>query len=295
MMTHKAKGRVRCVLCALLLFLLIQGTSGAYNKKLEITADKASIYLKPDTASQVIGLLNRGDVVTLASSLKIKSRWYYIYFNLKDSGFTSSGYIPDCAVKKLFRVTKVIVIDKGSTETNKYGYGSRFRNIHWGMNQEQVMLNEGPPLDRKDTGESTTLKYDAELMDRRCLLTYFFSQDNLVRAVYYVSEKYLEKSLNREDHVLIKSALTQRYGNPKEERASRQDTMDRTLSMKGSGYPDSLLLLQTTCWENIETRICLSLYQNKELIEMELEYSGLDPSKSGIKASQKGLPGLSHN
>lgn len=84
---------------------------------------------------------------------------------------------------------------------------SRLNNIRWGMNQEQVMINEGRPLDREDTGESTTLKYDAEFMDRSCLLTYFFSEDNLTRAVFYFSEKELEKTLNREDHISIKNAL----------------------------------------------------------------------------------------
>jgi len=295
MMTHTAKGRLRSVLCVLFLFLLIQSTSGAYNKKLEITADKASVYIKPDTGSSVIGLLKRGDVVTLASSLKIKSSWYYIYFNLENSDFTSSGYIPDSAVKKLFSVTKVIVIDEGSADTNKYRAGSRLKNIRWGMNQEQVMINEGRPLDREDTGESTTLKYDAELMDRSCFLTYFFSEDNLTRAVYYFSEKDLEKTLNREDHNSIKNALIQKYGNPKEESVFGQYLRNRTHSIKNGGSPGSLLLLQTTCWEKAETRICLNLYQNKERIEIELEYTDLDHSKSGIKASSKGLSGFSRN
>lgn len=295
MMTQTAKGRGWSVFCALLVFFLIQGTSAAYNKKLEIAADKASVYLKPDAGSSVIRLLKKGDVVTLASPTKIKSQWYYIYFKLENSDFTSSGYIPDSAVKKLFSVTKIIVIDEGSAKTNKYGAGTRFKNIHWGMNQEQVMLNEGPPLDRENTDGSSTLKYDAELMDRSCLLTYFFAEDNLIRAAYYLSEKYLEKTLNSEDHVSIKSILIQKYGIPKEERAFRQYLIDEGHSIKSSGAHNPLPLLQATCWENKETRICLNLYQNQEHIEIELEYTNLGSSKSGIKASQKGLPGFSHN
>ncbi len=275
MISRPAKESLRQIFLLVAFFVFVLNLSGVYDKKLEITNEKTDVYLKPDTGSSVIGLLKRGDIVTLASPTKIKSHWYYIYFNLDNSDFTSSGYIPDAAVKKLFSVTKKIVIDKGSTETNKYGYGSRFKNIHWGMNQEQVMLNEGPPLNRENKGEYITLTYYAELMDKRCLLTYFFSQDSLVSAVYHVSEKYLEKSLTRKDHVLTKSALIQKYGEPKEERAFRQYIMDRTHPVNDSGFPSSPLLLQRTCWENTETRICLYLYQNKELIEMKMEYATL--------------------
>ncbi|MBD3414827.1 MAG: hypothetical protein GF421_10410 [Candidatus Aminicenantes bacterium] len=269
-MNRSAKGRLRGIILSLSLFVCVLSLFSAYEKKLEITAEKAHVYLKPDVNSSTIGLLKKGDVVALASSIKIKKNWYYIYFSAANSDFTSSGYILDSSVNKLFRVTKVLHIDEERPQKNPYQSQIHFRNTRWGMNQTQVVFTEGRPVSRKKDHPSSTLTYESTLLDMECLLIYSFSHDRLVKAKYDFSKKYPIHNQSIEDLISIKKALTQKYGEPKEEKHFKEPP------------ENSQKLLQTTRWETRETMICLYLYQNKEHIEMELEYTGLQFRNFGI-------------
>jgi len=273
-------------LCLILLFL---GISLASDKKLEITAEQADVYLKPDASSTKIGSLEKGDLVTLASSTKIKKIWYYVYFCSKDSGYTSSGYILDSSVKKLFSVTKVFLIQEGKTQKNSYNYGVNFRNTRWGMSRQQVIFTEGEPLSSEKSDLSSVLQYQSSLLDLDCLLMYLFSENSLVGAKYLFPKKYSANTDQIDDHRLIKNALIEKYGEPKHMdtfpgAAEGNHSADKTLHSQAQN------LLKTTCWETQETRVCLNLYQNEEHVEMELKFADIDSHKLRIKASQKSPP-----
>lgn len=277
-----AKGKNRILFGSLFLIILILGTSFASNKKLEITAEQAPVYLKPDINSSKIGLLKKGDTVTLASPVKIKKIWYYVYFCSKNSDFTSSGYILDSSVKKLFSNTKILWIKEGKPQRNTYQYGVNFRNTRWGMSLQQVIFTEGEPLSRKETDDSAILRYRSKLMDMDCLLVYLFSKNNLIGAKCHFTEKYPVNTQHIEDHISIKKALIKKYGESEKEITYTEAVHEGNHSTYKKNLSAPLRLLKTTCWKTSETRICLNLYQSKDHIKMELEYSGLKFNNFGI-------------
>jgi hypothetical protein len=273
MMINSIKRSMWGALCAFFMFNLIQGTSWTYNKKLEITTEKANVFLKPDIHSSKIGLLKKGDTVTLASPIKIKKSWYYIYFNAGESDLTSSGYILEASVRKLFSITKVISIDKGENQKNRHEYGVHFRNARWGMNQNQVIFTEGSPLSRETSGKSATLKYKTKFMDLDCLLIYKFFENNLIAAKYNFPNKNTGKPIHIEDYNSVKTALIQKYGLPQNKKSCENSSSDENHSISDSDSTNLHDFLQTSCWETAKTRICLYLYQSKKNLEMELEYT----------------------
>ncbi|MFO7980384.1 MAG: hypothetical protein R6V00_06065 [Candidatus Aminicenantes bacterium] len=282
MRNKSAKGMKWITLSSLFMIILVQGTSFSFNKKLEITANEAHVYLKPDTNSTKVGTLKKGDMVTLASATKIKKIWHYVYFCPENSDFTSSGYILESSVKKLFNVTKVLLIQEGKSQKYRHEYGVDFRNTRWGMSLQQVIFTEGEPVSREESNGSATLKYKSELMDMDCLLMYLFSKNNLIKAKYNFLKKYPVNSQYIEEHSSIKKTLIEKYGEPKQENIYTETVHEGNHSTSKSSLPNSPKLLKTTCWETSETRVCLNLYQNKEHINLELEYSGLKFNNFGI-------------
>jgi len=290
MSIYSAKGKKRIILYVFFVVILLSWTSFAHQKKIEITAEKANVYLKPDTSSSKIGVLNKGDVATLASSIKIKKNWYYIYFSSENSDFTSSGYILESSTKKLFSVTKILLIDEEKNQKNPYEYGVHFRNIRWGMSPIQVIFTEGQPLSKEESGKSKTLKYESSLLDMNCFLTYRFSENSLIEAKYCFLNKYSANTPHIQDHLSLKKALTQKYGKPKKERTRKISLSGKNNSNSNHDSSCPHILLQRTCWQTKETRICLNLYQNKEHIKMELEYTSLKSNKLGLRASSNSVP-----
>jgi len=70
-------------------------------KKLRVVAEKASIYLEPEKDSTVVGIVEKGNVLTLLSNKKIRDYWYYVSFRSEDSFVTVSGFIYASAVEEL--------------------------------------------------------------------------------------------------------------------------------------------------------------------------------------------------
>ncbi|MFW6139969.1 MAG: hypothetical protein ACOC5S_01260 [Acidobacteriota bacterium] len=279
MSAHSIKGRWRIVPYILSAVVLLSGTSLAQQKKVEITAEKANVYLKPDISSLKIGVLKKGDVAVLASPIKIKTNWYYIYFSSENSDFTSSGYILESSLKKLFTVTKVLSIDEEKNQKNRYEYGAHFRNTRWGMNPKQVIFTEGQPISREESGKSETLKYESSFLDMNCLLVYRFSRNSLIGAKYCFLDKYPLGTPHIQDYHSLKKALTKKYGEPKQDLTQKEVPPEENNSNSNQVTNNSHRLFQKTCWETKETWICLNLYQNKEHIEMKLEFTHLNSSE----------------
>ncbi|MDD8016665.1 MAG: hypothetical protein PHX45_13375, partial [Acidobacteriota bacterium] len=100
---------VRLALAAAVLILLVPG-SPASVKRLQVVADRADIYLDPDSRSPVIQTLEKGSILTMASAAKTRLSWYYVYFPSPETGKTRAGYILESFVRKLFPDLHVIQI-----------------------------------------------------------------------------------------------------------------------------------------------------------------------------------------
>jgi len=96
-MRHSYPGGTRAaVLFAAALTLLVALPQAAQAKKLQVVADKADVHLNADRSSPVIETLDRGAVMTLASAIKSRTNWYYVFFTSARTGRTRSGSRPCC-------------------------------------------------------------------------------------------------------------------------------------------------------------------------------------------------------
>lgn len=85
----------------LVIFLLLLSPLTPQGKKLMVIAEKASIYLEPEKESTVVGIVEKGNVLTLLSKEKIRDHWYYVSFRSEDRFLTVSGFIYASAVEEL--------------------------------------------------------------------------------------------------------------------------------------------------------------------------------------------------
>jgi len=85
----------------LVIFLMLLSPLTPQEKKLRVVAEKASIYLEPEKDSTVVGIVEKGNVLTLLSNKKIRDYWYYVSFRSEDSFVTVSGFIYASAVEEL--------------------------------------------------------------------------------------------------------------------------------------------------------------------------------------------------
>jgi hypothetical protein len=132
MMQNRAKGLVGGLIFFTLLALFIRPAHlGAVDKKLRIAAESAPIYLQPDGSSAVIDTLERGSVLSLLSSRRIRKNWYYVCFKSEKTGATKSGYVLDSAVELLFDTLRSVTI---AEESSDLGSNTRpnFEEMEWG-------------------------------------------------------------------------------------------------------------------------------------------------------------------
>lgn len=91
-----------------------------------------------------------------------------------------------------------------------------FREAKWGMSKEEVKNAEVFTLDGEN---EKTLQYrDVPdiLIHMNVDLAYFFSEDKLYKAAYYLSFDYPHSEAYVYDFETIKNALTEQYDSPKE-------------------------------------------------------------------------------
>ncbi len=85
----------------LVIFLMLLSPLTPQEKKLRVVAEKASIYLEPEKDSTVVGIVEKGNFLTLLSDKKIRDYWYYVSFRSEDSFITVSGFIYASTVEEL--------------------------------------------------------------------------------------------------------------------------------------------------------------------------------------------------
>lgn len=259
--------------CLVFGLLFLSSLSFSSGKKLIVIANKAHIYLEPDQKSRVIATLSRGDILTLSSERKFRRIFNYVYFTSQNTGCTKSGYVLDALVDKLFKVTKVITI-KGNTTKNKKVIRSKvyLENAEWGMSSAQLKRIEGPPLHHGESQGYEIIGYQKEILDRDCLIGYYFSNDRLKGAKLSFLDQHANKNQNIADFKRIKDLLAQKYGRPIVDKISWEDVTHKD-NISEWGNAIGLGHLQyISRWSTQETEVSLHLFGDGNEISLELTY-----------------------
>jgi len=198
----------------------------AEGKKLQVSLDKAVVRLDPSEKSPVIETLSQGAVLTLASSVKSRTCWYYVYFTSLQSGNTRAGYIHESCVRKLFPSIKVIQIASGDEILNpaELDVEASYRPaLNWGASRADIIRIEGRPQSQDTRQGLDILTYHREIMRKQCQVEYILDTNRLVGARVHLLENYADKSRYIEDYNKLCDLLTEKVGTPRADRTVWQD------------------------------------------------------------------------
>lgn len=270
---NRRHGRIWGFVC--LIFCLISFSSLIFSagKKLIVVADKAQIYLEPDQKSRVIETLNKGDILTLSSERKFRRIFNYVYFTSQNTGCTKSGYILESLVDKLFNVTKVITIQGDSTKNTKIIRSKVFLEAtEWGMSSNQLKRIEGQPAHLGESQGYQIIGYQKEILERDCLIGFYFSNDRLKGAKLSFLEQHTNKNQNIADFKRIKDLMVQKYGRPIEDKISWEDVTHKENISEWGNAIGMGHLEYVSKWSTRKTEVLLRLFGGEDEISLEVTY-----------------------
>lgn len=286
-MLNQAKGIFRWAFLLGLIVLFIQpGNLGAFDKKLRVASDYAHIYLQPDSSSAVIDTLDRGHVLSLLYSGKMKKSWYYVCFKSAKTGSTKSGYVLDSSVELLFDPLRTITIMEESQDLHVSYAPRNFQEMQWGLSKKEVVESEGKPVDQRKVKGLDIMRYQQRVINLECAIDYFFAANKLSRTRFSFAGDYLDKNAYLQDYQRIKDALVQKFGRPLEEAMKwRDSSLKDDFSAWGEAVSLGHLELSSR-WLTPQTEITASLTGAEEEILLTVEYAGLQLKELAKKSEE---------
>lgn len=287
-MQKKQKGRVTFLFVVFVLSLsvapaLLEG----YEKKLRVVTDYTHVFMKPDDESSVIDTIERGMILSLLYSGKMKKVWYYVCYKSKKTGVTKSGYVLDSTVEPLFDALNTVTISE-ETEGTRVNYVPRkFEEMTWGQSKKQILESEGRPSDQEKRKSLDIMRYQQKVINMDCTIEYMFTANKLVRTKFSFLNSSLDKNACLEDYEVIKEALIQKFGKPLEENMNwRDSTYKDDFSTWGEAIRLGHLELSSR-WQTPQTEILASLAGNRNEIALVVEYTGLLPKELAQKNQEE--------
>ena len=184
--------------------------------RLEVTADKVAIHLEPNLRSPVVETLARGSVVKQSSAMKFRTNWFYVLFVSSRSGRTLAGYVLDSSVRKLNSTLKVIDLTPAEPEIadpREFDLtAGPLPDMDWGRSDEVILRAEGRPLSRDLSGDMEFLRYQRQVLGKRCLLTYVLIDRKLASLRVSLLERYANKDRYVADYNKIREFLNAKIG-----------------------------------------------------------------------------------
>ncbi|NLY55716.1 MAG: hypothetical protein GX058_04300 [Firmicutes bacterium] len=142
------------------------------------------------------------------------------------------------------------------------------RNVNWGMSREEVIKLEGQPI----LSDFDALYYETSINSLDTVLIYFFTDDKLTQAVYYITETHTNPDFYLDDYYELKQLLQKEYG-----RGTETITWSNDLFRND---PGTALLYgyveYSAVWETNRTRIVQGLYRDNFEVTHILAYVSLE-------------------
>lgn len=279
-MRHSYPGGTRAaVLFAAALTLLVALPQAAQAKKLQVVADKADVHLNADRSSPVIETLDRGAVMTLASAIKSRTNWYYVFFTSARTGRTRSGYITDDAVRKLYPDLKIVQISSEDevARPEDLDFNDDYKPfIDWGAAKAAVLGAEGRPEGQERIEGVEIVTYKRKLMGRRCRLEYVFDDERLAATRISILENFTDKNRYIADYLKVKDFAVSKVGAPAADRVVWQDPALRSEeALWGTALGNGQLEFQAR-WDLAGTDIVLKLVGGNNQVAFGAEFSAHD-------------------
>ena len=258
--------------------LMLSVPLSAQARKLQVITDQANLHLDPDERSPIVETLWKGATMTLASAVKTRANWFYVYYISLQTGKTRSGYILDSLVRKLYADVKIIDISSEDevTQPGDLDFDDGYQPIlEWGAAKDKIISLEGRPSGREKSNGLEVIRYKRLIMAKNCLVEYLFDNDHLVTSRYHLLEKYADKNCYIEDYLKIKDNLVSKIGAP------RTDTvtwLDPTYKLNNTFWGTALSmghLEYYTTWELSGTELKLKLAGGANQISFDAEFNGL--------------------
>jgi len=166
-----------------------------------------------------------------------------------------------------------------------------FRQVIWGMSQEQVKEIEKDEFVQKQYSKSTgldILAYKGQAGGFECLIAYYFAENQLVEGRYVFMEKHSNRNLYIDDFKNIKNSLIEKYGKPEGDNVIwRDDLYKDNPSDWGMAICIGHLVFEAT-WKLFETKINLQLKGDNYKITHTLSYkSEIEKHKKLVKEAEK--------
>lgn len=266
---HSLRPFGRYFILIISLSVLLSGPLLSQTKKLRVTAETATIYLKPDEGSSVIATVKQGTILTLRSARKLKRNWYHILFLPERSKTAKSGYIQDSNVERLFVVTKI------ETLHDESGMKKHFREAQWQITQDQVLRLEGNPVAKEKSNGLDVLRYKDTVKEMDCWVEYIFKENRLIKAKYIFLEDHDYKNVYFSDYRKVKEFLTEIHGQSPLTNVNWMNPAHKDDYSKW-GLAVSLGHLEySAIWNLPESEIVLRLFGKNNEIKLLVEYTGL--------------------
>ncbi len=246
--------------------------------RLEVTAEKVPIHLEPSERSPVVEMLPRGAVVKQSSAIKFRTNWYYVLFTSSKSGRTLAGYVLDSHVRKLNSSLKVIDLTPQPEIADPPQFdltASAVPKIQWGRSEEVILRAEGRPLSRDLSGDMVFLRYQREVLGKRCLVTYVLIDRKLASLRLHLLEKYANKDRYVADYNALREFLNAKIG---QHLYNNVVWKDWAYAQKGEDLGQAVTtgsLSLSSEWTTGDTGLRLSLSGENSEVRFEAEISAL--------------------
>ena len=286
-MRNQAKGIIRWAFLLWLIILFVQpGDLGALDRKVRVASDYAHVYLQPDSSGPVIDTLERGQVLSLLYSGKMKKSWYYVCFKSGKTGSTKSGYVLESTVELLFDPLKSITIMEESQDLHVSYAPRNFEEMQWGLSKKEIVELEGKPVDQRKVKGLEVMRYQQRVINLDCAIDYFFAANKLSRTRFSFAGDYLDKNAYLQDYQKIKDALVQKFGRPLEEAMKwRDNSYKDDFSAWGEAVSLGHLELSSR-WLTSQTEITANLSGAEDEILLTVEYAGLQLKELAKKSEE---------
>ena len=281
------KGRtVGALLGALLCGLFAVSPLRGYDKKLRVVADYTHVYLQPDEGSSVVDTVERGAVLSLLYSGKMRKVWYYICFKSEKSGITKSGYVLDSEVELLFDPLRTITIQEDN-ETMKVQYTPRnFEEMHWGLTKKQVVESEGKPFSQTRVKGRDVLIYQQRVFNLDCDIEYLFTGNKLIQTKFSFAGDSQDKSVCLDNYRKIKETLIRKFGKPVEENMNWLDSSYKEDFLAWGEAVSQGQLELSSRWLTSQSEIAASLAGKNEAISLVVLFTGLQLREVARKSQE---------
>jgi hypothetical protein len=263
----------------LLMGLAVAQPLAGQGKKLQVIADLAVVHLGPDSGSPIVETLTRGAIMTLASAIKMRASWFYVYFVSVQTGKTRAGYILDSVVRKLYAELRIVNISSEDeiSQPKELDFTDVYRPIvSWGMDRNALLSAEGQPFNSEKLGSREIVRYKRSIIAKRSLVEYVFDSGGLASTRVRLLENYADKNRYIEDYKKLKDYATAKMGQPRADKVIWQDPSCKTDDSRWGTAVGLGQLEFRAEWEIPGGELLITLAGENSRVNLGAEVSGLN-------------------